>query len=298
MKTHCILLIATACHLASLALAAEAPATPARAHLASPLADGTPPAPEPEKPKFIVRSKNVLSRETHFEGGRKITVQEITPIDLPQPPEALTPQELSPAIRELMAQRRAAHAKKIHLPLSAIIYRSATSAPRTLVTYSPPPEITATEKSEQTVTQAPSITFWSSADFTLLTGFADFIGSDGQTRSLMLAWSTYDLEPIRARAQKFRKPGLIPTIPPLPEGPATFLITRGSPRPQDLAAIQSLHDLYNNELPRLQAAYQGRERLRLAQEAEQKAHPPQPQDLILNHWRTPTDTAPQKGAAK
>lgn len=288
MKTNHLILVVL-CGLISSGFSDQAPVTAAR--ITSPIADGTPPQPAPEKPEFVVRPQKVLSRETHFEGGRKITLQKITPIELPPPPEAVIPREVTPAMRELVAQHRAQHARKTILPLSAIIYRSTTSAPRTLVTYSPQPD---RPLDGQTAIPVPSVTFWSSADFTLLLGFADFVGSDGQTRSLMMAWNTYDLETLRARSLKFKKPALLPSIPTLPDGPATYLITHGNPRPQDLAVIQSLHDLYNNEHPRLQAAHEGRERLRLAQETEKQANPPQPQDLVLNHWSTTKST--QKGA--
>jgi hypothetical protein len=288
MKTNHLILVVL-CGLISSGGSDQAPVTAAR--ITSPIADGTPPPPAPEKPKFVVRPQKVLSRETHFEGGRKITLQKITPIELPPPPEAVVPREVTPAMRELMAQYRAQHARKTIVPLSAIIYRSARSAPRTLVTYSPQPDRPLDGKPAIPV---PSVTFWSSADFALLLGFADFKGSDGQTRSLMMSWNSYDLETLRARSLKYKKTARLPTIPALPDGPATFLITQGNPRPQDLAVIQSLHDLYNNEHTRLQAAHEGRERLRLAQEAEKKANPPQPQDLVLNHWRTPKNN--QEGA--
>ena len=81
-----------------------------------------------------------------------------------------------------------------------------------------------------------------------------------------------------------------PAKPPSKLSPA-------SPPPQTLTGIQSLHDLYNNEYNQLLTAYQGRERARLQQEAELKANPPKPKDLVINYWRIEAPT-PQKGGAK
>lgn len=90
---------------------------------------------------------------------------------------------------------------------------------------------------------------------------------------------------------------MAPTIPKLPEGNATFLIASGNPTALTLASIQAIHDLYNHEHDRLQAAFDGREQARLQQDAELKAHPPKPQDIVLNHWDI-GGGAPVAGGAK
>ncbi len=293
MKSHCFLLIATVCHLASPGLAAEAPASPARAHLTSPLADGTPPPPEPEKPKLIVRPENIIAAETHAQGGRQITVQQITPIDLPPPPEAISPVEVTPAMRALWDQRRAQFPRNELIRLSATVYRSKNSPTRSLVTYWQHEENPA-EASAHT-----AITFWSSADFALLTAFATFDGSDGKPRSLFMTWGVQDNDRISTWLARSGKVYQAPKSPKLPVGPAAFKVISGEPTPDTLIAIQSLHDLYNNEQPRLQAAYEGREKAQLLAAAEAKAHPPQPKNITLNYWHLPsTPTATQEGGAK
>ncbi|MEO5714077.1 MAG: hypothetical protein ABIT37_11370 [Luteolibacter sp.] len=85
--------------------------------------------------------------------------------------------------------------------------------------------------------------------------------------------------------------GQPPQLPVIPAGKATFVIIGAPPAPETLTTVQSLHDVYNNEYERLKAAYEGRERARIAHEAELKAHPPKPKDIILNYWRIP-DAAP------
>ena len=88
-----------------------------------------------------------------------------------------------------------------------------------------------------------------------------------------------------------------PQIPDFPAGKATFHIVSGNPGKQTLASIQSLHDLYNSEYDRLKTACEGRERAQREHEAELKANPPKPKDIILNYWRTEKPAA-EKGVAR
>jgi hypothetical protein len=114
-----------------------------------------------------------------------------------------------------------------------------------------------------------------------------------------MSWSTMDAERITklhtARGRIYQ----LPKIPTFLAGKATFqIIGETQPAPEDLAAIQSLHDLYNNEHQRLLTAYQGREQARLQHEAHLKANPPQPKDITLNYWRTEQPAAKTKGGAR
>ncbi len=65
---------------------------------------------------------------------------------------------------------------------------------------------------------------------------------------------------------------------------------------QALASIQAVHDLYNNEHDRLQTAYQGRQQANLQREAELKAHPPKPQNIVIDHWDIHGDTQAEGGS--
>ena len=67
--------------------------------------------------------------------------------------------------------------------------------------------------------------------------------------------------------------------------------------PSVLVPIQSLHDLYNSEFQRLKTAYDGRERARLQREADLKAYPPQPENIVLSYWTT-DEPKPAKGSTK
>ena len=260
---------------------------PTTARVIGDLPDGTPPPPEPPKPAFIVATKDILDTEIHEEGGRKITIQEINPIDLPPPPLAAPPADKTdPVVQARIAAFRAKYPRNELIRIGATVYHLPDSKTRTLITYWPN-------------TDEQPVTLWSSADFSLLWGFASFIGSDGKTRNLMMTWGILHIDHRQRLLAKFGKPYIAPKIPDFPQGRATFVIASGNLTIEALASIQSLHDLYNNEHDRLLVAYQSREQASLAREAELKAHPPEPKDIILNYSLTDSADQPnEKGTAR
>jgi hypothetical protein len=272
----------------------EQPATAAPAAAPSParilgkIADGTPPPPEPPKPKFIIPAKDVLESKSIQQGGRTITVRKINPIALPPPPSPVEP--LSPearaAFRERVAQYRASHPRTKMTFLSATVFRSKDFPPRTLVRCWPEGK-------------GETITFWSSADFGLISGIHSFADVTGVTHSLLMGWGYVDLETMsETRAASLKAYGAA-VLPTFPEGKASFEIIGDPLAAEDLAPIQSLHDLYNSEHDRLKTAYEGRERAQRLLEAELKANPPKPKDIVLNYWRIdPKAQAAEKGAAR
>lgn len=281
MKPIPLVLLATLTCL-SAAFSQDKKATPTTARVIGDLPDGTPP--EPPKPAFIVAAQDVLDTEVHQQGGRKITIQEINPIALPPPPEAEPPADRTdPAVQARLAAFREKCPKNELIRIGATVYHLADSTTRTLITYWPN-------------TDEQPVTLWSSADFSLLWGFASFVGSDGKTRNLMMTWSNLRADSTKRLLARLGKPSTAPKIPELPAGKATFVIASGNLTAEALASIQSLHDLYNNEHDRLLTAYQGRERASLAREAELKAHPPKPKDIVLNYWNIGESPSTQGGS--
>ena len=268
----------------SSAFSQDEKAAPTTARVIGDLPDGTPPPPEPPKPAFIVAAKDILDTEIHKQGGRKITVQKINPIALPPPPLAEPPLDRTdPAVRARIAAFRAKYPRNELIRIGANVYHLPDSTTRTLITYWP-------NSDDQPVT------LWSSADFSLLWGFASFVGSDGKTRSLMMTWGILHIDHRQRLLAKFGKSYTAPKIPDLPPGKATFVIASGNLTAEALTSIQSLHDLYNNEHDRLLIAYQSREQASLAREAELKAHPPKPKDIVLNYWNIGESTSIQGGS--
>ncbi len=256
---------------------------PSTTRLLGPLNDGTPPPPEPQKPAFIVPARDILESKTVQQGGREITIQKIKPIALPPRPQAPAPIDFNdPAIQQRIAERRAKYPAMKMLAVGATIYHSDSSPPRSLVRLWPQ-------------TAGEPVTVWSSANFALLAGIPTFATASGERASIMMVWSTLNLDRTNHLKRTYARQFPRPEIPVFPEGNATFQVVSGNPTPETLASIASLHEIYNTEHPRLLAAYQGRERARIAHEAEQKAHPPLPQNLVLNYWHTQKTTTTQKG---
>ena len=265
------------------AIAEEGGQVSSPARILGDLPDGTPPSPEPPKPEFIVAAKDILESKTHQQGGRKITVQRITPIVLPDPVKqeaAITPD--SPGIAERIEEFIEENPDAGFLFVGARVYRSEDGAQRTFVNLWPQG-------------QGEALSFWSSADFALLSGFSSFIGSDGKTRSIIMAWDIQEIESLGKLTAPLENENGLPPLPIIAEGKVSFAITSGAATEESLAAVQSLHDLYHNEHPRLLAAYEGREKARLAQEAELKANPPKPKDIVLSFWRTESPAPAEKG---
>ncbi|MGL4399603.1 MAG: hypothetical protein ACRCXD_07020 [Luteolibacter sp.] len=264
----------------------ETATTPTAARILGNVPDGTPPPPEPPKPKFIVPTKDVLESKSVQQGGRTITVRQIKPIALPPPPPPagpLTP-EAEAAFRERAAAYREAHPRTKMAFLSATIFRSQDSPPRTLVRCWPE------GKREM-------ITFWSSADFGLIAGIQSFADTTGTNHHMLMGWGYADLDRRPEILAAHLKAYGATAPPPFSDGKASFEIIGTSFTAEDLAPIQALHDLYHNEHTRLKSAFEGRERARLEQEAYLKANPPQPGDITLNYWEIGASDS-EKGATR
>jgi len=260
------------------------PAIPTAARIIGNIPDGTPPPPQPPKARFIVPARDILATTNQQQGGRTITLNRIKPIALPPPPPPAPAVDIiNPAFQERLAEFWEDHPKSDLVMLGATVYRFKDSPARTLVNYWP-------EGSRK------AITFWSSADFALISGIYSFVATDGEKRSLFLMWSIQDIDRIADLFASHGREYHGPNIPAFPEGPATFTIVGEQPDdPSALVPIQSLHDLYNSEYARLKTAWDGRERARIEREAYLKAHPPQPKNITLNYWRV-EKPAPVKGA--
>ena len=263
------------------------PILPATARIIGDIPDGTPPPPQPPKPRFVARATDILDSKVHQQGGRTITIQRIKPIALPPPPDP-TPIPLAatdPAFQEHLASFREDHPQSNMVPLGASVYHFKDAPPRTLVRYWPDG-------------RGESITFWSSADFSLLSGIFSFVATDGETRCLFMMWGIEDFNSMADLLATLNRGHGVSNIPDFPDGPATFTIVGIPPADSTvLVPIQSLHDLYNNEFNRLKTAWDGRGRARIQREVYLKAHPPQPKNITLNYWRT-DKPASGKGAAQ
>jgi len=260
---------------------------PTAARILGEIPDGTPPPPAPPKPEFRIPAQDILEATTHEQGGRTITVQQIKPIALPPPPAPVETAavEVDAEFTKRLAEYREEHPRSGLLFLGATVFRSKDSPPRTLVRYWP-------EGGHE------DITFWSSADFALIAGgINSFVDSAAETHYLLMGWGNVDIDRMsELQAAKGREYDA-PAMPDFPEGKATFEIVGKPPAAEELAPIQALHDLYNNQLVRLKTAFEGREKARIEREEYLKANPPKPKNITLNYWRVQQPAANGKGGA-
>jgi hypothetical protein len=255
---------------------AQSQAEPTAARILNQIPDGTPPPPAEPKPEYKVAYADILQTTPHEQGGRKITIREIKPIALPPPPPPaeITVNEPDAEFSQRLAEYRETHPKNELLFLGATVFRSKDSPPRTLIRWWP-------QGGNGT------ITFWSSADFALIAGgINSFADTAGDSHHLLMGWGNVDIDRMTdLKAAKGREYDA-PELPDFPEGKATFEITGDrQPTAEEMAVIQSLHDIYNSEHDQLRTAYEGRERARIEREEYLKANPPQPKDITLNYWR-------------
>jgi hypothetical protein len=250
--------------------------------------DGTPQPPAPPKPEYKVEKRDVLATSTHEQAGRTITIRQIKPIDLPPPPQ---PARASAAASEEFAQRLAefqkTHPRAGLMLVGATVYRSKARPPRTLIHIWPEGG-------------GKPIELWSSLDMALVAGgINSFQDSAGNNHHLMIAWSNLDIDRLSDLFAAKGKAYAPPDMPDFTQDKASFeVIGDRKPADEDLTAIKSLHEIYNNDQSRLQTAYEAREKARIEQEAYRKAHPPQPKDITLNYWRTEKAVTGEKGAAR
>jgi hypothetical protein len=260
------------------------PESPVPARLIGDIPEGTRPPPERPKEAFVIPAVDILETESHRQGGRIITFQQVRPLPLPpEPVDAALLAEVDPsALQERLAEYRARFPKFETLGLGATVYRSAGSPPRTLLTWWPRD-------------QSGPVSVWSSADFALVAGgIHEFMGTDGVRRRLFVLWSEVDLDRRRelfaARGKSYPQR----EIPVFPTGPAAF-VAAGRQAPEELVvALTSLHSVYHQELPRLIAARESREQQRRIDEADRAANPPVPQDITVSYWHS-EGPAPEKG---
>ncbi len=217
---------------------------------------------ETGKAERITDPQKIVNSTTYDLGDHRLTVEELTKEALPMPPPA-PPTELRPSAtphRSLFRQQLG------FLSLGSSVYRRNGQPTRSLITYRPPGK-------------SSTIIFWSSADWSLLSGTGKLTDPDGKTWHLMLMLTSYDLDQNTAA---FRKTPA-PAIPEFSPGSTTCQIVSGNATVEDMAPIYLFQAYYDANLLALKAAWAKRmdDQKRLA--AEEKANPPQPEDVFVQY---------------
>ncbi len=214
----------------------------------------------------------IVESKTYDLGDRLLTVQEIAKDALPMLPAPIPP-PIQPTPAPDFEVRP--HREFGFLNLGGSVYRRDGQPPRTLINYY-------SQGSGQ-------ISFWTSADWRLISGIGSLSDASGKDWQLMCMFSSY--------VEERREEALV--IPDFPAGPSTIKAVSGNPTPEQLAPVKLYLAYYDAHLPELQAAFDTRmeEQKRLA--AEEKAHPKVPEDIVVQfrvlapEEIVPTTTAPK-----
>ena len=246
------------------------------------ISDGTPspPVPPPVLPDFkikstVVREMDVLEAPPlaglpPVEGTITATVHLVEDPKLPDPPPALVPPIDSMVPPRVIDRNLSEWSRSVFV--SAMVYDHS----RTLLRCHP----TGNVKKE--------IIAWSNLDFNHFSGFSKFEikAADGTVRqySLMVSICNVDSQKQAALQARLNRSYEPPVIPALPEGQPAYLVQTNAPEPAGQQLVADLHQLYQNEGPRMAAAYQARIQAQAERRAYYLANPPIPKDVTLNFW--------------
>lgn len=259
MKTFPSIFIALAAVL-SVASAEQEPAL-----LNDPPDGSAPPAPEV---RAVFRPAKVLETTVTRQGGRDIIVQRVA-LDPNDPVKPVIPAPPAPPSAN---PDHSAPAADHDAPPFYLMMLSATvhPGPRTSLRWTHRfPDGRSREYSG-----------WSNIDFNHISGIGTFRVTDGMEHFFQMGISNEQLP--AESSPEFTSH--VPTFIPDGDIPAEALV-----------AVDSLHKIYATDGAKLAASHAGRERARLAKEAELLANPPQPKDLIIRYRiaETPRQPFPQ-----
>lgn len=135
---------------------------------------------------------------------------------------------------------------------------------------------------------AGEITVWSNLDFNDFGGFTSFEvnTASGTLRryQLMLSLKNEDTQARAAFLAGYGEEYQAPVIPTLADGAPAYQIVGGSPDQECRDMIADLHHLYQDEGPRMKAAYLARLKAEEDRRAYLLVHPPAPKDVTIHFW--------------
>ncbi len=228
-------------------------------------------APAPEV-RAVFAPAEVLETTVTHQGGRDIIVQHLAldPNDPIKPVfPATIPASPGESSESAPAELSATAPSFLHI-LSATVH----PGPRTFLNWTHPFADGSTR----------SFSGWSNIDFNHISGICTLLGTDGNQHSFFMGIGTEEIPAENAPAFNTNSPTFIPDQADIPA--------------EALILVDSIHKIYATESEKLAAAHAGRERARVAEEAELLANPPQPKDLIIRYRiaETPLPTPAEGGA--
>lgn len=208
---------------------------------------------------IVTDPSKIVDSTTYDLGDRLLTVQELTKeaLPMPPPPPPIIAQPTNTPRRNISTQNHG------FINVGATIYRRANQPTRSFIRY-------------HINGQTEAISFWSSADWSIIAGLGNLTAPDGKIWHLMCMPNVYDLD-----RQGFRQQMHAPAIPEMPAGSTSYQVVSGIPTAEQMAPIALYHAYYDAHLSELLSAHQARiaEQQRLAVEA--KANVPVPADIVV-----------------
>ena len=230
-------------------------------------------------------------RETiiHEISDRRVIVERASGIILPDPPEPVVRPDPEPETAERLAEM--ADEWRAHRIAHPTIHAGAT-------VYRLPDGKTVTHVSNFSVNNGPMVSFWSSADFSILAhpgGFTQPTPEGDVNYSMLLFWTLHDVATWKAFMDRRGMDYEHPDVPEFPDGLATWIPDQREKAQQPDAAtaraINHIHEHHNAHLAELKAEYAKLEAERAARRAELEANPPQPRDIHLRVSRLSPEQA-------
>lgn len=129
---------------------------------------------------------------------------------------------------------------------------------------------------------------WSSLDFTEFSWVQKVVRDGVEYEFMGIGMGVEDTTHRRRIAERLGRIYKETVFPELPEpGTPFFVVTKGDAGDAAaLAPITALHELYQTDGPRLRAEKIAREKANAEREAWIRAHPPEPQDVLIRVWKT------------
>jgi hypothetical protein len=226
---------------------------------------------------------------THELPHRRAIIERAPGMILPDPPEPIVRPAPEPETLERLAkfaaQWRAQQISHPTIHAGASVYRM-------------PDGRTYTHVTNWRVNHSPPVSFWTSADFSILAHSAGFTHSspDGDVNyTMLLFWSLHDVSRWQAFMKKRDLEYKLPKIPHALKGPATWILdeSKKAHKPDAITqqAIVHLHEYHDRNFAKLKEAYAKLEADNAARRAELEANPPLPRDIHLRVSRLSQEQA-------
>lgn len=137
---------------------------------------------------------------------------------------------------------------------------------------------------------------WSNVDFRHFAHIQSFNKAQTQ-HGVMFAMNYQSSAKMAQQARNMQREYVAPTIPELPRSAAakpSFTVVSGNPAPEDLAAVEGLHELYKKHRKSFIAEYQRISLENARRAAALKANPPDPSpDITIRYWIPESPISPE-----